>query len=127
MKTVELVLTPQEAFQEDLFTESLYRKLNLKPGGEVNVVPLKRSIDARSRQVVVRVQCELHPATSKPTLSYSLDALKDVSHAAQRVIVVTKKMRSAFDCDSRLKSVAHFVTNKMVTARPLFHHISEVP
>jgi len=45
----------------------------------------------------------------------------------RRVIIVTKKIRSAFDCDSRLKSVAHFVTNKMMTVRPLFHHISEVP
>jgi hypothetical protein len=44
-----------------------------------------------------------------------------------RVIIAAKKIHSAFNSDSGLKSVAHFVTNKMMTVRPLFHHISEVP
>lgn len=74
MKTVELILTPQEAFQEDLFEQALYTKLQLTPGGDTYVHPVKRSIDARSRQVVVRVQCELLQRSEKTArISYSLD------------------------------------------------------
>lgn len=59
MKTVELVLSPAEAFNEEQFETLLYKKLGLKKDGDVYVQPVKRSIDARSRNVVVRVQCEL--------------------------------------------------------------------
>ena len=58
MKTVELSLRPEEAFDENTFPGILYQKLGLKNDGSVFVVPTKRSIDARSRQVVVRFQCE---------------------------------------------------------------------
>lgn len=59
MKIVELVLTPEEAFSEDLFPGILYRKLSLHEDGDLLVRPLKRSVDARSRRVRVRVQCQL--------------------------------------------------------------------
>lgn len=59
MRTVELVLKPEEAFDEEKFKSLLYQKLSLKEDGDVLVRPIKRSIDARSKQVVVRIQCEL--------------------------------------------------------------------
>ncbi len=37
--------------------KALYQKLKLKNDGSVFIQPTKRSIDARSRQVIVRVQC----------------------------------------------------------------------
>lgn len=58
MKIVELVLRPEEAFT-DLFPGILYAKLSLPPDGAVRVIPLRRSIDARSRRVGVRVQCQV--------------------------------------------------------------------
>jgi len=89
MKTVELALTPEEAFQEDLFKENLYRKLGLRPDGDVRVVPVKRSIDARSRHVLVRVQCELHPIDAAGSvISYSKENLSDVSRSDHRVVIV---------------------------------------
>jgi uncharacterized protein len=59
MRTQELVLSPEEAFDPKRFQDVLYEKLRLKKDGDVWVKPVKRSIDARGRKVVVRVVCEL--------------------------------------------------------------------
>lgn len=61
-KTIELELTPREAFDDALFAEVLRDRL--KPSPEVSLLPLKRSIDARGRKVTVRVQVELVRAES---------------------------------------------------------------
>lgn len=87
MKTIELVLTPEEAFREELFPEILYKKLNVPNDGSVFIRPVKRSIDARSRKVVVRMQCEWIEASEKqPTISYQKN-YQDVSKAKQVLIV----------------------------------------
>lgn len=71
MRIVELVLKPEEAFGESKFNELLYRKLGLKDDGSVIVNPLKRSIDARSRDVVIRVQCEIiSPSEIRAAITY---------------------------------------------------------
>lgn len=71
MRTTELVLKPEEAFDEEKFTAFLYQKLGFKQDGSVIVQPVKRSIDARSKNVVVRVQCEiLSPSEVRPVLAY---------------------------------------------------------
>ena len=59
-KKIEVNLSPEEAFDESIFKESLYRKLYLKPE-EVFVQPLRRSIDARGRNVLVKIQVEVLP------------------------------------------------------------------
>lgn len=75
MRTVEMVLSPEEAFNESLFPDILYEKLRLKRDGSVWVVPLKRSIDARGKRVCVRFQCEIvntprGPEIGNPTIDY---------------------------------------------------------
>lgn len=71
MRTVELVLKPEEAFDEEKFNPLLYKKLGLKQDGSVFIQPVKRSIDARSKDVVIRIQCELlAPSEVRPPLSY---------------------------------------------------------
>lgn len=62
MKTIELVLSPEEAFG-DAFPAILAEKLSLPADGSVTVVPLKRSIDARRRDVLVRVRCGIFDST----------------------------------------------------------------
>ena len=86
MKTVELVLSPAEAFNEEQFETLLYEKLGLKKDGDVYVQPVKRSIDARSRNVVVRVQCEL----LSPSEKKSPTATTNYQHVdnKQQVIIV---------------------------------------
>jgi len=82
---VELQLSPQEAFDESLFTNALYRKLSLSPDGEQKVIPTKRSIDARGKNVIVRVQVEL-VTTGEGRLKNRFE-YKDVAHTPQVIIV----------------------------------------
>ena len=59
MKIAEVVLQPREAFDDALFPEVLYTKLGIPPDGDVVIKPIKRSIDARGKNVVIRMQCEI--------------------------------------------------------------------
>jgi uncharacterized FAD-dependent dehydrogenase len=87
MQTKEIVLQAEEAFNEELFENSLYEKLGIKRDGNFFVRPVKRSIDARGRNVVVRVLCEISSVSEKrPIISYSKD-FADVSKARRVVIV----------------------------------------
>ncbi len=87
MRTTELVLKPEEAFDEEKFNSLLYKKLGLKQDGSVLVQPIKRSIDARSKNVVVRIQCEIvSPSEAKPLLSYKKE-FKNVSSSKAVVVV----------------------------------------
>jgi uncharacterized protein len=82
MKTVEVILSPEEAFDEQLFPAVLYQKLNISTEqGEV-IVPTKRSVDARGKNVVVRIQCEIVPGSQINNLNsrardYQNVAIKD--------------------------------------------------
>lgn len=80
-KILEITLSPEEAFGQSL---SLNEKLKL-PESDWYVRPLKRSIDARSRHVVVHMQVE---AIRKP-FSPDLPAFHypDVSNKAEVIVV----------------------------------------
>jgi uncharacterized FAD-dependent dehydrogenase len=82
---IELVLTPEEAFDENAVESILAEKAKLAPGEGFRV--LKRSIDARNRNVVVRITGEkVSKEQEGHTLEYS-KPLRDVSHGKQVVIV----------------------------------------
>ncbi|MGE0589576.1 MAG: NAD(P)/FAD-dependent oxidoreductase [Cyclobacteriaceae bacterium] len=57
-KVVEISLTPREAFDEEIFESTLRQKLGAT-SIDLAVRPVKRSIDARGRKVVVRVLAEV--------------------------------------------------------------------
>jgi len=59
MEIKEIILTPEVAFDEALFLPALYKKLSIPETGERFVQPLKRSIDARGREIKVRIQYEV--------------------------------------------------------------------
>jgi len=86
-KTQEIELTPQEAFDEPSFTSTLYRKLKLPTDGSVYVNPLKRSIDARGRKVLVKVLVEIVPSSE---VGRKITYVKDYPNVvlAERVVVV---------------------------------------
>ena len=86
-KTREIELTPQEAFDEPSLTSTLYRKLKLPTAGGVFVNPLKRSIDARGRKVLVKVLVEIVPASE---VSRTIPYVKEYPNVvrAKRVVVV---------------------------------------
>ena len=87
MKTVELILTPEEAFDEEKFNTHLYKKLGLAVDGETFVRPIKRSIDARSKNVIVRIQCDIgHPGETNGLLSYA-SVIHDVRNKKSVIVV----------------------------------------
>jgi uncharacterized protein len=87
MKIVDVTLWPEEAFDENLFPSVIYDKLKLPTDGSVFVRPLKRSIDARGKKVIVRVQCEVLTRDEPPGyVSFEKD-YKFVGNSRQIVIV----------------------------------------
>lgn len=87
-KVIDLKLKPEEAFDETLFPQLVRQAAGiglLEPNVEVR--PLRRSIDARSRIVQVNVQAEVWVnETPPPAINYTLD-YPDVK-SADPVLVV---------------------------------------
>ena len=84
-KIIELVLSPQEAFDPAIFQQTVFEKLHLNESEAFSLT--KRSIDARSRNVRVRVVGEV---VSKERVGDSIAYSKsnpDVSKS-KRVIIV---------------------------------------
>jgi hypothetical protein len=87
MRTVELILTPEEAFDESDFRHHLLRKLNVPTDGSVLIHPLKRSIDARGKSVIIRVQCQLFERNEQGPPRPEPRAFQDVRKSRPVVIV----------------------------------------
>ena len=87
-KVIDLYLKPEEAFDENVFPRLVRQAAGIGLAQEGVVIrPLRRSIDARGRQVKVNVQAEIWlNETPPPLLNYSLD-YPNVS-AADPVLVV---------------------------------------
>lgn len=87
-KIINLNLKPEEAFDETLFTQRARQAAGLSLSEkEVHVRPIRRSIDARSRNVKVNVQAEVWINEAPPApISYSLD-YPDVKEAEPVLIV----------------------------------------
>jgi uncharacterized FAD-dependent dehydrogenase len=84
-KIQDLTLSPEEALADDRFVDSLYHNLDLSQD-EWDVIPLQRSIDARNRNVVVRVKVEVFPRGKGEVPAVVRDR-KDVSKARQVIVV----------------------------------------
>lgn len=82
--TVQLILSPEEAFDEVQLQETLRQKAGIAIGQKVLIQ--KRSIDARSRNIKVLVSGEVVAADSPPPVRYSSD-LPDVRSAREVVVV----------------------------------------
>ena len=87
MQTLELVLSPREAFDDDIFLDVLYQKLSIPHDGSVFIHPVKRSIDARGRNVVVRVQCEIVGPNEQPSTAPRQIEYHDVRNAREVIVV----------------------------------------
>jgi uncharacterized FAD-dependent dehydrogenase len=83
-KKIEVVLAPDEAYDEARFMPSLYEKLKLNPE-EAHLKPVRRSIDARGKNVSVKIQVEIH-SVGESKISYSRN-YADVSRKPEVIIV----------------------------------------
>lgn len=86
-KTVELTLRPEEAFDDEVFQKTIYDQLNITPSQGIYIHPLRRSIDARGRNVVVNVLVELILADQVKNLFSFQKEYKDVSNSKSVIIV----------------------------------------
>ena len=58
-RQIELILTPQEAFDSTLFHQAIAERLRLSENSDQVFQMIRRSIDARSRKVVVKILGEV--------------------------------------------------------------------
>ena len=86
IKEIELALTPAAATEEDQIKAQLLRKLGPAARDLTDYRLLKRSIDARGRQPLVRLRVEAYLGESFTPEPALLDQLRDVS-AAPPVII----------------------------------------
>ena len=85
-KQLEFSLSPEEAYNESIFAEVLKQKTQTHDG-DLIVHPLRRSIDARGRKVIVRVLVELLPRESLPPKTNFIDRYQSVSNGPRVLIV----------------------------------------
>lgn len=86
-KIVEFDLSPAQAFDEELFKQVVNEKFRLSPDGKQHFQVLKRSIDARSRNVVVRFAGQLVQADEHLKPIALAERYSDVS-SGKPVIVI---------------------------------------
>jgi uncharacterized FAD-dependent dehydrogenase len=84
-KKIELVLPPEEAFDDSLFEQAVKTAVQDNGSGFLPKI-LKRSIDARSKKIVVRVQLELMDAGEPQKAAYHFD-YQDVSKKREVIVV----------------------------------------
>ncbi|QHT68938.1 FAD-binding protein [Rhodocytophaga rosea] len=86
-KTIELALPPEVAFNDQLFEQHLLQTLRLRPEDKPFIRKLKRSIDARGRQIKVNLAAEVYVGEpAPPLLAYRKD-FPNVSKAPQAIVV----------------------------------------
>lgn len=86
-KLIELNLTPAQAFDPALFQETVLEQLEILPEGEKHFQILKRSIDARSRHVVVRIVGEIVDKKNIPNPQSIAERFAHVSKKKPVIIV----------------------------------------
>ncbi len=86
-KEIQLVLPPNIAFNEQLLKQDIGESLGLKESDTFFVKPLKRSIDARSRNIKINLKVEViinEPVIDEPiVMNY-----KEVSSSKQTITII---------------------------------------
>ena len=87
-KEIQLKLSPEEAFDKEIFHQTLLKNLDLELDPEsVSYRPIRRSIDARGGKVVVHVSVEVF-IEEKPPLLITADRNYQKVHKSRSVVIV---------------------------------------
>jgi uncharacterized FAD-dependent dehydrogenase len=86
-KTLQLILPPDIALDDQNFRHFIHKKLGLHPGDEPFVRKTRQSIDARGKQIKVNVQAEIYLNETPPSLLQLDIQYPDVSQAPQAIII----------------------------------------
>jgi uncharacterized FAD-dependent dehydrogenase len=83
----EVVLKPEEAFNEEEVLATIQKKLGLKSNENFRIA--KRSIDARSKYVKVRIKVDVADHDSMPDrVNYKIQDLPNVHNSKQSAIII---------------------------------------
>ena len=85
-KEIELVILPQQAANEEEIKKSVARKLGVNPSTISYINHIRRSIDARSKQVKIRLKVEVY-VNEKPEEKSIKIEYKDISQAKATIII----------------------------------------
>jgi uncharacterized protein len=85
-KTIEVELSPEEAFEEVLFMPAIFKRLHLSNDGITCIRPLRRSIDARGRNITVKFLVEIVDS-NKYLQQKKVKEYKNVRNANQVLVV----------------------------------------
>lgn len=87
IKEIQLVLAPHIAFNEQLLKEEIAEGLGLSPNDTFSVKPLRRSIDARSRNIKINLKVEV--TINEPVVEDRiLMDYKDVSSSKHTITII---------------------------------------
>jgi uncharacterized protein len=87
IRTVEVDLKPEEAFEEPIFRRAIFERLRIKDDGSIFLHPVRRSIDARGKYVKIKFLVELIPAEQAKSVDLPIPHYRDV-HKTRKVIIV---------------------------------------
>lgn len=86
MQIEEIVLSPEQAFDQENVLQHIKNKLGLQP--EDNIRIYKRSIDARSREIKVRLQVQVYGKKALPPfISYEIDKIPHFKGNKKAVVI----------------------------------------
>ncbi len=86
-REILLRLTPQEASEEKYYRPIIARELKVSPDKITAIHILKRSIDARKRQIIIQLQAEAWISETPPTETAQPFEYPHVHHATPVVVV----------------------------------------
>lgn len=86
-KEVEVVVSPEVAYNDELLERELISSAGLKPEAVQFIHRIKRSIDARGRQVLLRVRADLYLETPPASITAARYTYPEASKAPKVVIV----------------------------------------
>ncbi len=86
-KIIEMALPPEVAFDESRFRNHVVHTLHLRDSQSLLIRPLRRSIDARSRQVKVNVTAAVYEGEHPEPLLLFRKEYPDVSRSPQAIVV----------------------------------------
>ncbi len=86
-KVLQLALSPEEAYNKTLFEERVLKSAAISDSSETYIKPLKRSIDARSKNIKVNVQVEVFSGGERPDVTTSAFNYQDVARQPAAIVV----------------------------------------
>jgi len=86
-KNIDFILPPEIAFDNSAFEEFVLKSIG-SPTALVNIRPIRRSIDARSRHIKVNINADIYIGENAPSIiNYDKNKLKNVSNASQALVI----------------------------------------